>query len=95
MSELIHSGHDIHKDLSSDEAGQGTALARHPHPWVQPPTAASLRMVCFDEVERFAENQKATAGSPMVFSAPARNGVRLPSGMAVQLGPGSPSRRRA
>ena len=43
-------------------------LAPHPHPRVWPPTSASLRMVRLDEVEQFAENQKASIASLMVFT---------------------------
>jgi hypothetical protein len=64
-------------DLSSAEARQGTAaLAPHPHPRAWPPTSASLRIVYVDEVEQFAENQKANVAT-MVFTFIPRNAVQL------------------
>src|SRR6516225_413652 len=42
-------------------------------------------MVCLDEVEQFAENQKASVASLRWCSPSARNGVRLPSGMVFSL----------
>jgi hypothetical protein len=49
---------------SSAERGKGLPpLAPHPHPRAQSPTSASLRTVFLDEVEHFAENQKASVAS--------------------------------
>src|SRR5215470_18103738 len=42
-------------------------------------------MVCLDEVEHFAENQKASVASLRRCSPSARNGVQLPSGMLFSL----------
>ena len=40
---------------------------------------------CLDEIEHFAENQKASVASLRWCSPSARNGVRLPSGMLFSL----------
>ena len=59
-------------------------LAPHPHPRVWPPTSASLRMVCLDEVEQFAENQNAGVALLRWCSPSARNGVALSRWAAVR-----------
>jgi hypothetical protein len=50
-----------------------------PFPRLGQPASASLRIVSFDEAERFALNQKASAPTPRWCSPLARNTVRLPS----------------
>jgi hypothetical protein len=66
----------------------------HPHPRVWTPTSASLRIVYVDEVQQFAENQKASVDtlSDGVHLHP-RNAVWLPSGILFSLA-GSPISHR-
>jgi hypothetical protein len=66
--------------------GKGLPPCPGPHPRVHPSTSASLRMVCLDEVEQFAQNQKAGVASLRWCSPSARKVCSASLRNAVQNG---------